>query len=94
MAWKLFNREWGVVDNLWFPTTEAAVFRNATIILMSAASCSEPAVVHHFGCGVGTIDNNRKGYRQRGLPGLVPRKPSRRPARAMPEYRAALQAAV
>jgi transposase len=94
MAWKLSNKEWDAVDNLRFSTTEAAVFRNATIILMSAAGCSKPAIAHDLGCSVGTVDNIRKAYRLRGLPGLIPGKPSGRPSRATPEYRAALRAAV
>jgi hypothetical protein len=93
-AWKLSNKEWDAVDELRFSTKEAAVFRNATIILISAAGCSKPSIANDLGCSVGTVDNIRKAYRQRGLQGLIPGKPSGRPSRATPEYRAALRAAV
>ena len=93
-AWKLSGKEWDALDELRFSTTDAAVFRNATIILMSAVGRSKPSIAHDLGCSIGTVDNVRKHYRQRGLPGLVPRKPPGRTSRATPEYRAALEAAV
>ena len=93
-AWKLSGKEWDSLDELRFSTTDAAVFRNATIILMSGVGRSKPSIAHDLGCSIGTVDNVRKHYRQRGLPGLVPGKPPGRTSRATPEYRAALQAAI
>jgi putative transposase len=93
-AWKLSGKEWDALDELRFSTTDAAVFRNATIILMSGVGRSKPSIAHDLGCSIGTVDNVRKHYRQRGLPGLVPGKPPGRTSRATPEYRAALQAAI
>ena len=93
-AWKLSGKEWDALDELRFSTNDAAVFRNATIILMSAVGRSKPSIAHDLGCSIGTVDNIRKHYRQRGLQGLVPGKPPGRTSRATPEYRAALQAAI
>jgi len=93
-AWKLSGKEWDALDELRFSTTDAALFRNATIILMSGVGRSKPSIAHDLGCSIGTVDNVRKHYRQRGLPGLVPGKPPGRSSRATPEYRAALQTAI
>lgn len=93
-AWKLSGREWDALDELRFSTSDATVFRNATMILMSAVGRSKPSIAHDLGCSIGTVDNVRKRYRQRGLAGLVPGKPPGRPSRATPEYRAALQVAI
>jgi transposase len=93
-AWSLSNKEWDALDKLRFTTTDAAVFRNATIILMSAVGRSKASVAHDLGCSIGTVDIMRKGYRARGLDGLIPLKPPGRPSRARPEYRAALRTVI
>jgi transposase len=93
-AWKLSGKEWDALDEMRFSTSDATVFRNATIILMSAVGRSKPSIAHDLGCSIGTVDNIRKHYRERGLKGLVPGKPSGRVSRATSEYRAALQAAI
>lgn len=93
-AWKVSGKEWDALDELRFSTRDAAVFRNATIILMSAVGRSKPSIAHDLGCSIGTVDNIRKHYRQRGLEGLTPGKPPGRRSRATPEYRAALQGAI
>lgn len=93
-AWKLSGKEWDALDELRFSTSDAAVFRNATILLMSAAGRSQPSIAHDLGCSIGTVDNIRKHYRQRGPQGLVPAKPPGRTSRATPEYRGTLQAAI
>ncbi|HEV3118353.1 MAG TPA: IS630 family transposase [Gemmataceae bacterium] len=93
-AWKLSDKAWDALDELRFSTVDAAVFRNATIILMSGVGRSKPSIAHDLGCSIGTVDNIRKAYRLRGLEGLVPGKPPGRPSRATPEYRAALRSAV
>jgi len=93
-AWSLSDKEWDALDNLRFTTTDAAVFRNATIILMSVAGRSKASIAYDLGCSVGTVDIARKRYRAIGLDGLIPGKPPGRDSRATPEYRAALRAAV
>ncbi len=35
--WKLKDAEWDALDHLRFGTTDAEVFRNATLVLMTAA---------------------------------------------------------
>lgn len=90
-AWKLSSEEWEALDALRFSTTDAAVFRNATIILMSAVGRSKPSIAHDLGCCVATVDNVRKRYREHGRAGLRRRKPPGRRSRATPEYRAALR---
>src|SRR5262245_32108741 len=93
-AWRLSNKSWDALDQLRFSTTDATVFRNATIILMSAVGRSKASIAHDLGCSVGTIDIIRKRYRQDGLSGLIPGKPPGRTSRATPEYRAAFRTAV
>lgn len=94
VARKLTNKEWDALDELRFSTRDAAVFRNATIILMTAAGSSKAGIANDLGCSLGTVDNARKAYRERGLQGLIPGKPPGRRTRATPEYRAALRTAV
>lgn len=89
-AWKLTTERWEALDDLRFSTTDAAVFRNATIILMSAVGRSKPSIAHDLGCCVATVDNARRRYREQGLAGLKRGKPTGRPSRATPEYRAEL----
>ena len=93
-AWSLSDKKWDALDNLRFSTTDAAVFRNATIILMSAVGRSKASIAYDLGCSTGTVDIARKRYRQIGRDGLVPSKPPGRNSRATPEYRAALRAAL
>ena len=93
-AWKLSAKAWDALDELRFSTSDARVFRNATIILMSAVGRSKPSIAHDLGCSIGTVDNVRAAYRERGIEGLKPQKPPGRPSRATPEYRAALRKAV
>ncbi len=92
--WKVSSKQWDALDELRFSTRDAKVFRNATIILLSAAGNSKPHIAYQLGCSVSTVDNARKAYRRRGVEGLVPRTSPGRPSRATPEYREALCAAV
>jgi transposase len=92
--WKLSDKEWDALDELRFATTDVAVFRNATLILMSASGHSKASLAKQLGCCPATVDNVRKRYRQEGLAGLTPRKSPGRRSRATPEYRAALRLAV
>lgn len=93
-GWKLTDEQWDALDRLRFSTTEVAVFRNATIILMSGVGRSKQSIAEDLGCSVGTVDNVRRQYREQGLRGLVPRKSPGRRSQATPAYRAALRQAV
>jgi len=93
-AWSLSDKEWDALDRLRFTTTDAVVFRNATIILVSAAGRSKASIASDLGCSIGTVDLARKHYREGGPQGLIPGKPPGRASRATPAYRAALRIAV
>lgn len=93
-AWTLTADQWEALDNVRFGTTDAMVFRNATIILMSAVGRSKFSIAHDMGCCPATVDNIRKLYRQRGPAGLQRRKPPGRISAATPAYRQALRQAV
>jgi putative transposase len=84
--WKLTDKQWDALDNLRFSTTDVAVFRNATVILMSSVGRSIQSIAQELGCSPATVDNVRRRYRDQGLKGLVPRKSSGRRSRATPEY--------
>ena len=83
-AWSLSEKEWDALDRLRFGTSNAAVFRNATIILMSATGRSKTSIANDLGCSVGTVDIARRRYRQSGSEGLIPGKPIGRVSRATP----------
>jgi transposase len=91
MAWTLSDSEWEALDKARFSTVDAAVFRNATIILMSGAGSTKNGIAETLGISQGTVDNIRRAYRQRGVDGLIPGKPTGRVSRATPEYRAVLR---
>jgi putative transposase len=93
-TWKLSDKEWDALDQLRFGTTDVAVFRNATIILLTAAGNSKFSIAHDLGCSPATVDNARKNYRERGLAGLHNRKPPGRTSAATPEYRQTLRKTV
>jgi transposase len=93
-AWRLTDEEWDGLDKVRFGTTNATVFRNATIILMSAVGRSKFSIAHDLGCSPATVDNIRKHYRQRGVAGLQPGKPPGRSSAATPSYRQMLREAV
>lgn len=93
-VFKLTGKQWDALDELRFSTRDAKVFRNATVILLSAGGNSKPMVAYELGCSLSTVDNVRRHYRERGLAGLMPRTSSGRPSRATPEYRDALRKAV
>jgi transposase len=94
MAWTLSDKEWDTLDTLRFSTVDAAVFRNATIILMSGVGRSKVSIASDLGISVGTVDNIRQAYRQKGAAGLRPGKPPGVPSRATSAYRAALGTAL
>ena len=91
---KLTDAAWDALDHLRFGTTDAEVFRNATVVLMTAVGRSKTSIAEDLGCSSGTVDNVRKRYRDRGLEGLKRRKPPGPKPRATAEYRAALRRAV
>ena len=94
MAWTLSDKEWEALDKLRFSTVDAAVFRNATIILMSGVGRSKVSIAGDLGISVGTVDHIRQAYRQKGVAGLPPGKPPGVASRATPQYRAALRTAL
>lgn len=85
-TWKLSNKAWDALDELRVGTADATMFRNATIILMSSVGRSKTLIAHDLGCSTSTVDIMRRRFRQRGLAGLVPAKPTGRRSRATPEY--------
>jgi transposase len=91
---KLTDAEWDALDHLRFGTTDAEVFRNATMILMTAVGRSKTSIAQDLGCSPGTVDNVRKRYRDRGPEGLKRRKPPGPKPRATAGYRTALRRAV
>jgi len=93
-AWTLTDQEWEALDDVRFSTTDATVFRNATIILMSAVGRSKFSIAHDLGCSPATVDNVRKRYRERGPRGLQRDKPPGRTSSATAAYRQALRQAV
>jgi transposase len=85
-AWKLTSKEWDAVDAFRFSTKDAREFRNALIILMSAAGESKANISADLRCSVGTVDIMRKRYRQTGVEGLKRHSPPGRTSRADQEF--------
>jgi len=92
--WELSTQEWEALDRMRFATTEAALFRNVTIILMTAAGRTKMSIARDLGCSPATVDNLRSRYQQGGRDGRRRRKAPGRPSRATAAYRAALGQAV
>jgi Homeodomain-like domain len=80
-SWDLTDKQSEALDDLRFSTSDKALFRNATIILMSAAGRSKPSIADDLGCSVGTVDIIRRRYREQGLAGLAKGKPPGRVSR-------------
>jgi putative transposase len=93
-TWELSEQEWEALDRMRFATTEAAVFRNVTIILMTAAGRTKASIARDLGCSPATVDNVRHRYQQQGREGLRRGQPPGRPARVTAEYRAAVRQTV
>jgi transposase len=92
--WELSAQEWEALDHARFGTTEARVFRNVTIMLMTAAGRAKTGIAQELGCSRATVDHVRQRYRQRGLAGLRRgTRPGRR-SRATAAYRTALRQAL
>jgi transposase len=93
-GWELSTQEWEALDRMRFATTEAALFRNVTIILMTAAGRTKASIARDLGCSPATVDNIRARYQAQGREGLRRNKSPGRPSRATVEYRAALRQAI
>jgi Winged helix-turn helix len=81
-CWELSTQEWEALDRMRFATTEAAVFRNVTIILMTAAGRTKVRIARDLGCRPATVDNSRARYQAPGREGRRRRKSPGRPSRA------------
>jgi transposase len=82
----LTESQWDELDRLRITTPSADVFRNCTIILMSAVGRSKASIAKDLGCCTDTVARMRKLYRQGGAKALHPIKPPGRPSRATPEF--------
>lgn len=91
---ELSDREWEALERARFGTTEAQVFRNATIIPRTAGGRAKASIAKDLGCSPATGDNVRRRYRQRGLGGLRRGPPPGRRSRATAAYRSALRQAL
>src|SRR5215467_14073087 len=92
--WELSTEEWEALDRMRFATTEAVLFWNVTIILMTAAGRPKASIERDLGCSPATVDNIRARYQQHGRAGLRHRKSPGRPSRATVGDRAALRGAL
>ena len=92
--WELSTQEGEALDRMRFATTEAALSRNVTIILMTAAGRTKAGIARDLGCSRATVDNIRGRYPQHGREGLRRCKSPGRPSRATAAYRAALRQSV
>ena len=93
-AGKLSDREHDQLDTLRLTTDHPAVFRNATIILMTDDGHPKTVIAKTLGCCLSTVDRVRRLYREKGLVGLRPIKPPGRPPKATAAYCRALCKAV
>jgi transposase len=93
-AWTLTNDEWDAVDQFRFTTKDAREFRNALIILKSAAGWSKRDIAEDLGCSEATVQNIRRWYREEGIAGLRRESPPGRTSRADAKYREVLQKVV
>ena len=59
-TWELREQEWEALDRLRFTTTEAAVFRNATSILMTGVGRAKASIAQDLGWSPATVDNVRQ----------------------------------
>jgi transposase len=83
---KLTDTQCNQLDHLRMSTASADVFRNCTIILMSAVGRSEASISNDLGCCTDTVARIRRLYREGGTEALLPIKPPGRPSRATAEF--------
>ena len=91
---KLTDTQWEQLDHLRVSTASANVFRNCTIILMSAVGRSKASISNDLGCCTDTVARVRRLYRQGGARALLPVKPPGRPCQATPAFIAQMKQAV
>jgi len=83
---KLTDTQWEQLDHLRMSTPSSDVFRNCTIILMSAVGRSKASISNDLGCCTDTVARVRRLYRKGGAKALLPIKPPGRPSRATAEF--------
>ena len=99
-AWSLSDKDWDALDRLRFSTSDAAVFRNAMIILMSAVGRSKASIACDLEFSIGS-SGDTISISEIGVPGhhsCLPTLPAgtvtsaagRRPERH-PEHRMSLE---
>ncbi|NIM76009.1 MAG: helix-turn-helix domain-containing protein [Armatimonadetes bacterium] len=91
---KLTDAQWDELDHLRMSTASADVFRNCTIILMSAVGRSKASISKDLGCCTDTVARVRRLYRKGGVKALHPIKPPGRPGRATPAFIAQMKRVV
>jgi len=91
---KLTDAQWDELDRVRMGTGSADVFRNCTIILMSAVGRSKASISNDLGCCTDTVARVRRLYREGGVKALRPIKPPGRPGRATPGFIAQMKQAV
>jgi transposase len=91
---KLTDTQWEQLDHMRMGTASADVFRNCTIILMSAVGRSKASISKDLGCCTDTVARVRRLYRKGGVKSLHPIKPPGRPSRASPEYISQMRQAI
>ena len=90
----LSDSQRSALEELRSRTKDVRVYRNATIVLLTADGSPEQALAQALGCSGATIDRIRRRYRVQGLAGLIPTPPPGRPSRATADYRAAMTQAI
>jgi transposase len=93
-SWELSEAQRSALNALRSSTSDTRVIRNVMIILLSGQGRSKEWIASEFECSLGTVNNVRRGYRQRGLAGLKPAPRPGRQSRATPHYRAVLRVVV
>lgn len=91
---KLTDAQWDELDRVRMGTGSADVFRNCTIILMSAVGRSKVSISNDLGCCTDTVARVRRLYREGGVKALRPIKPPGRPGRATLAFIAQMKQAV
>ena len=91
---KLNDAQWDELDHVRMGTGSADVFRNCTIILMSAVGRSKASISKDLGCCTDTVARVRRLYRAGGVKALLPIKPPGRPCRATPAFITQMKQAV
>lgn len=91
---KLTDAQWDELDRVRMGAGSADIFRNCTIILMSAVGRSKVSIANDLGCCTDTVARVRRLYREGGVKALRPIKPPGRPGRATPAFIAQMKQAV